>query len=89
MTKLAFNRLSYDDRLEYCLRPEETQLEDEATWKEINNHLGTNAKSLANLIRELGIKKFGYIPTVGDCFAGGGSIPFEAARMGLKLTPVS
>ncbi|MEK7720262.1 MAG: anti-phage-associated DUF1156 domain-containing protein [Bacteroidota bacterium] len=84
MNKLAFNRLSYDDRLEYCLRPEETQLEDEATWKEINNHLGTNAKSLANLIRELGIKKFGYIPTVGDCFAGGGSIPFEAARMGLK-----
>ena len=56
MNKLAFNRLSYDDRLEYCPRPEETQLEDEATWKEINNHLGTNAKSLANLIRELGIK---------------------------------
>ena len=29
MTRRAFNRLSYDDRLEYCLRPEETQLEDE------------------------------------------------------------
>ena len=35
-------------------------------------------------MKELGIKKFGYIPTIGDCFAGGGSIPFEAARIGLK-----
>lgn len=84
-TQLAFDRLSYDDRLGYCLRPEETQLEDEAAWSEINNHLGTHASSLADLIRELGIRKFGHIPTVGDCFAGGGSIPFEAARIGLKV----
>ena len=35
-------------------------------------------------MRELGIKKFGHIPTVGDCFEGCGSMPFEAARMGLK-----
>jgi len=83
-TKLAFDRLSYDDRLEYCLRPEETSLNDKKTWAEINQHLGTNAQSLPDLMKELGIKKFGYIPTVGDCFAGGGSIPFEAARIGLK-----
>lgn len=85
VTKLAFDRLSYDDRLEYCLRPEETQLTDKETWAEINTHLGTNSTSLPDLIRELGIKKFGYIPTVGDCFSGGGSIPFEAARIGLKV----
>lgn len=84
-THLAFDRLSYDDRLEYCLRPEETTLSDETAWKEINEHLGTNAKNLSEAIRELGIKKFGYVPTVGDCFAGGGSIPFEAARMGLPV----
>lgn len=82
--KLAFDRLSYDERLEYCLRPEETALQDEKTWAEINDHLGTSAHSLVDLMRELGIKKFGYVPTVGDCFAGGGSIPFEAARVGLK-----
>lgn len=83
-TKLAFDRLSYDDRLEYCLRPEETKLEDENTWLEINNHLGTTAHNIQDLMRQLGIKKFGYVPTVGDCFTGGGSIPFEAARIGLK-----
>lgn len=83
-TKLAFDRLSYDDRLEYCLRPEETSLNDKETWAEINQHLGTKANSLPDLMKELGVKKFGYIPTVGDCFAGGGSIPFEAARIGLK-----
>jgi putative DNA methylase len=83
-TKLAFDRLSYDDRLEYCLRPEETKLIDEEEWKEINLHLGTNANTIQELMKELGVKKFGYVPTVGDCFAGGGSIPFEAARIGLK-----
>ena len=83
-TKLAFDRLSYDDRLEYCLRPEETKLDDKAAWIAINQHLGTNSTSLAELMRELGKQKFGYVPTVGDCFAGGGSIPFEAARIGLK-----
>jgi len=85
VTKHAFDRLSYDDRLEYCLRPEETQLVDQETWAEINTHLGTNSTSLPELTRELGIKKFGYVPTVGDCFSGGGSIPFEAARIGLKV----
>lgn len=83
-TKLAFDRLSYDDRLEYCLRPEETQLNENEVWAEINQHLETTAASLPELMKELGIKKFGYVPTVGDCFAGGGSIPFEAARIGLK-----
>jgi putative DNA methylase len=84
-TKIAFNRLSYDDRLEYCLRPEEMTLNDESIWKEINKHLGTNANSLTQIIQELGKSKFGYVPTIGDCFAGGGSIPFEAARIGLKV----
>jgi putative DNA methylase len=83
-TRLAFDRLSYDDRLEYCLRPEETELTDPKVWAEINEHLGVNANSLAELMQALGMKKFGYVPTVGDCFAGGGSIPFEAARVGLK-----
>jgi adenine-specific DNA methylase len=83
-TKLAFDRLGYDARLEYCLRPEEAQLTDKETWNEINTHLGTTATTLAELMQQLGSKKFGYVPTIGDCFAGGGSIPFEAARIGLN-----
>ena len=83
-TRLAFDRMSYDERLEYCLRPEETTLVDPAEWIDINKHLGTEAHSLPELIQQLGIKKFGYVPTVGDCFCGGGSIPFEAARIGLR-----
>jgi putative DNA methylase len=82
--KTAFLRLGYDEQLEYCLRPEEVQLDNEQTWKEINEHLNTNCSNYTELYRELGIKKFGFIPTIGDCFAGGGSIPFEAARLGLK-----
>lgn len=82
---LVFNRLSYDTKLEYCLRPEELDNLSEKQWTEINQHLGTNATSLWELIRELGIKKFGYVPTVGDCFCGGGSIPFEAGRMGCNV----
>lgn len=83
-TRLAFDRLSYDDRLEYCLRPEEIQLTEKQVWNEINQHLDTTANTLSELMQQLGVKKFGYVPTVGDCFAGGGSIPFEAARIGLN-----
>lgn len=84
-TQIAFSRLSYDQKLEYCLRPEETEVTNKKTWEEINTHLATKAASLPELMRELGKKRFGNIPTVGDCFAGGGSIPFEAARMGLNV----
>jgi len=81
-TKIAFSRLGYDEKLLYCLRPEEVKLEDKNQWSEINEHLNTNATSLQELIKELGVKRFGHNAIVGDSFAGGGSIPFEAARMG-------
>ncbi|TDP12521.1 anti-phage-associated DUF1156 domain-containing protein [Halanaerobium congolense] len=85
LQKLAFNRLSYDDKLSYCRRPEEVELIDKSEWEIINEHLETNASNLQELIQELGKKRFGHIPKVGDCFAGGGSIPFEAARMGAEV----
>ncbi len=84
-THIAFNRLSYDEKLEYSLRPEETKLDDDEAWKQINSHLKTNAKSLTELIGELGKKKFSGKPVVGDSFCGGGSIPFEAARIGCDV----
>lgn len=77
-----FNRLSYDEKLKYCLRTEEINNEAVIEWKEINEYLGTNVGNMQELVKELGIKKFGKIPRVGDCFCGGGSIPFEAGRIG-------
>jgi len=81
----AWNRMSYDQKLAYCVRPEEYVNEDPKLWEEINAHLGTNAANLQELTEELGIRRFGKKPVVGDCFCGGGSVPFEAARMGCDV----
>jgi putative DNA methylase len=85
MQKLVFNRLSYDEKLIYCVRPEEVGNLPEAEWKKINGYLGTKASNLQELVQELGRRRFGKIPVVGDCFCGGGSVPFEAARMGCDV----
>lgn len=55
---------------------------DWASWMMINDHLGTNSSSLQELVEELGIMRFDEKTRVGDVFSGGGSIPFEAARLG-------
>jgi adenine-specific DNA methylase len=80
--RLAFERLHYDDKLVYCDRPEHIDGPSPQTWADINAHLGTSAASLADLVRELGVRRFGHTPRVGDAFCGGGSVPFEAARLG-------
>lgn len=82
---IAFNRMSYDEKLKYCIRPEEVKNIDASEWLKINEHLGTHASSLQELVKELGEKRFGKVPVVGDCFSGGGSVPFEAARMGCDV----
>jgi putative DNA methylase len=51
-------------------------------WTAVNAHLGTEARSFPELVEQLGIARFGKRPVVGDAFCGGGSIPFEAARLG-------
>jgi len=63
-------------------------------WERINAYLATNAKSLPDIIKELGEIQLGHVPRVGDAFCGGGSVPFEAARMGCRaygsdLSPVA
>lgn len=86
LQKICFNRLSYDEKIKLCCRPEEVEnVLSKEEWIEINHHLKTNATSLDSLIDELGKRKFGHKPIVGDCFAGGGSIPFEAARIGCEV----
>jgi adenine-specific DNA methylase len=85
LQRIVFMRMGYDDRLKYCFRPEEIDGPSPIVWKEINEHLGTNASTIPELVEELGIRQFGSRPTVGDCFCGGGSVPFEAARIGCDV----
>ena len=80
--RLAFDRLAYDKKLDYCLRPEQIDGPSAEAWADINAHLGTAASALPELVQQLGIRRFGHVPRVGDPVCGGGSIPFEAARLG-------
>lgn len=81
----AWSRMAYDQKLVYCMRPEEFENDDPKTWTEINTHLGTSAVNLQELVEQLGVKRFGHSAVVGDCFCGGGSVPFEAARIGCDV----
>ena len=90
----TFNSLPYAERISDCERPENFTGPSSAAWIDINAHLGTEAKSLPELVEQLGQRKFGHTPRVGDSFCGGGSIPFEAARIGCQsfgsdLNPVA
>jgi adenine-specific DNA methylase len=82
LQRRAFRAMSYDARLGVCMRPEEIDGPSADAWAAINDHLGTSAASLPELVRELGERRFGHAPKVGDAFSGGGSIPFEAGRIG-------
>lgn len=92
--KKIFDSLGYDDKLKYCSRPEEMENLSIDAWNDINNYCGTSAKDIGEFVSQLSQKRYGHNITVGDCFAGGGSIPFEAARIGAKvcasdLNPIS
>ena len=94
LQQLVFGRMSYDEKLRWCSRPEHLDGPSPQAWEAINKHLGTSAASLPELVRELGERRFGRIPRVGDAFCGGGSVPFEAARIGCEaygsdLNPVA
>lgn len=63
-------------------------------WPTVNQHLGTNAKSVPELVEQLGVMRFGHRPTVADTFSGSGQIPFAAAKAGCDvyasdLNPIS
>ncbi|MFM0033683.1 anti-phage-associated DUF1156 domain-containing protein [Paraburkholderia strydomiana] len=81
---------TYEARSLLCKRPEEIDQEFlyAPVWPRVNehlSHLGINACSMPELIEQLGILRYGHRPTVGDTFSGGGSIPFESARMGCEV----
>jgi putative DNA methylase len=84
---LALEGLSYDQKLALCERPEkcDAELLYGPIWPDVNDHLGrfgVSADSHASLVEQLGILRFGRRPLIGDAFCGGGSVPFEAARVG-------
>lgn len=90
----AYDAMPYPERITHCERPENITGPTLEAWAEINAHLGTTAASLPELVEQLGQRTFGHTPRVGDAFCGGGSIPFEAARIGCEafgsdLNPVA
>lgn len=92
--RAEFDALPYAKRLVHCERPENIEGPCRAAWDDINAHLGTTATCLSQLVEQLGQRSFGHSPRVGDSFCGGGSIPFEAARIGCEafgsdLNPVA
>ena len=81
---------NYEARAALCKRPEELDQTElfAPVWAAVNahyRHLGINAHSHQQLVEQLGILRFGHRPKVGDTFCGGGSIPFEAARLGCDV----
>lgn len=87
--KLIATCLSYEEKASLGKRPEELDQQwlYAPAWAEVNQHyahLGVNVKTLSELVEQLGILRYGHRPRVGDTFSGGGSIPFEAARIGCE-----
>ena len=81
---------TYEEKASLCKRPEEVDQEwlYARVWDFVNQHyghLGINAHSFPQLVEQLGILRYGHRPRVGDTFSGGGSIPFEAARLGCDV----
>jgi putative DNA methylase len=86
----AMAGMTYEEKVAHCKRPEEIDPEDlyGPIWGEVNAHLaqfGIEAHSHEQLVEQLGILRYGHRPRVGDTFCGGGSIPFEAARLGCDV----
>lgn len=81
---------TYEERADICKRPEEVDQGwlYEPVWRQVNEHFaafGIKASSHDDLVYQLGVLRYGHRPRAGDTFSGGGSIPFEAARVGCDV----
>lgn len=86
----ALEGLSYEEKVRVCRRPEELdpKMLYGSIWDDVNAHLGKfgiEVYSHEELVEQLGVLRYGHRPRVGDTFSGGGSIPFEAARLGCDV----
>lgn len=80
----------YEAKASLCKRPEELDQDwlYAHIWSSVNRHyqnLGIKAESHQELVEQLGQLRYGHRPKVADTFSGGGSIPFEAARLGCDI----
>lgn len=80
----------YEAKASLCKRPEEVNQDwlYAHIWPSVNRryqNLGINAGSHQELVEQLGQLRYGHRPKVADTFSGGGSIPFEAARLGCDV----
>ncbi|MCY2991328.1 MAG: DUF1156 domain-containing protein [Planctomycetota bacterium] len=84
---IALATFGYLEKLDVTKRPEQCDagVLYGPIWDAANAHLNTSARSFPELVEQLGVMRFGRRPVVGDTFCGGGSIPFEAARLGCDV----
>tara|TARA_Y100001001_G_scaffold1504_1_gene1627 strand:- start:3868 stop:6879 length:3012 start_codon:yes stop_codon:yes gene_type:complete len=80
----------YEAKASLCKRPEEVAQDwlYDHIWPNVSRHyqnLNVKAKSHQELIEQLGQLRYGHRPKLADTFSGGGSIPFEAARLGCDV----
>jgi putative DNA methylase len=90
LAKALATYATYEERAGRCKRPEEMDQDAPYApiWHAVNaylGHLGVEVHSHQELVEQLGILRYGHRPRVGDTFCGGGSIPFEAARLGCDV----
>ena len=81
---------SYAEKAKFCSRPEEVDQNwlYQPIWPKVQDYYsrwGVSATSFEELVEQMGMLRFGHCPIVGDTFAGGGSVPFEAARLGCDV----
>ena len=67
--KLLLN-VSYNEKVRGALRAEDTPNINDHIWDTVNAHLGTNAKTTPDLVKQLGILRFGHTPKIADTFSG-------------------
>lgn len=78
--------LPYSEQVSKAKRPEELDNNSFThIWYSVNQHLGTTAKSIPELVEQMGIARFGRRPKIADVFSGSGQIPYEAARLGCDV----
>ena len=84
---MANPTLTYQEKSQFGKRPEEcdSTFLYAHIWDKVNAYLGTNAQNHHELVQQLGQKYAGRNLRVGDVFCGGGSVPFEAARLGFDI----
>lgn len=78
--------LTFNEQVRKAKRAEELDSSlYEHIWNDVNEHLNTSARSITELVEQIGRARYGHRPRLADIFSGSGQIPFEAARLGCDV----